>query len=78
MDTVRKPYKGPEPYIFESYARKDSDRFFPLLDALCEAGYRIWYDAGVHWTEEWPDEIAEHLSRSTVVLAFHSAASAKS
>lgn len=78
MDELRKPYEGPEPYIFVSYARKDADTVFPLLDALCAAGYRIWYDAGIHWTDEWPDEIAEHIAQSAAVLAFHSVVSTKS
>ena len=76
-DTFR-PYEGTDPYIFVSYARKDADRVLPILAALDRAGYRIWYDAGIHWTEEWPDEIAVHLAGSAVCLAFHSEASSAS
>ena len=75
---VRKPYEGAEPYIFISYARKDAERVYPLLDALCAAGYRIWYDEGTHFMADWADVIAEHLAGSAVLLAFHSAASAES
>ena len=78
MGTICRPYEGMEPYIFISYARKDKERVLPLLNAISGAGYRLWYDAGIHWTDEWSDEIATHLAGSAVLLAFHSAASAQS
>ena len=53
MDNPSKVYEGPEPFIFISYARKDKDTVFPLLDALCSAGYHIWYDAGIQAGEDW-------------------------
>ena len=41
------PYEGKEPYIFISYAHKDSDRVFPILEELDRRGYRVWYDDGI-------------------------------
>lgn len=63
-------YEGSEPYIFISYAHKDSDRVCPILDELAGRGYRIWYDDGIAPGSEWPEYIAEHLNNSDVVLAF--------
>lgn len=63
-------YEGNEPYIFISYAHKDSDLVLPILDVMTERGYRIWYDDGIAPGSEWPEYIAEHLSGSSVCLAF--------
>ena len=63
-------YKGTSPYIFVSYAHKDSDRVFKILDALHKHRYRIWYDEGIDPGNEWRDEIADALGRSTCFLLF--------
>ncbi len=64
------PYEGDEPYIFVSYAHKDSDVVMPILEALDESGYRVWYDAGIEAGTEWPDYIAEHIENSTAMIIF--------
>ena len=63
-------YEGKENYIFVSYAHKDSDRVVPIIEALDDAGYRVWYDAGIEAGSEWPENVAEHLCNSKVVLVF--------
>lgn len=63
-------YEGTEPYIFISYAHKDSETVLPILDALAEKGYRVWYDDGIAPGSEWPEYIAQHLTGSQVVMAF--------
>ena len=40
-------YNGNEPYIFISYAHKDSDKVLPIIRELQSRGYRVWYDAGI-------------------------------
>lgn len=67
------PYEGDESYIFISYAHKDSKEVYPILDILADEGYRIWYDEGITPGSEWPENIAEHLIKSEVVIAFISA-----
>ena len=69
------PYEGKEPYIFVSYAHKDSDRVLPLIEGLSSRGYRVWYDKGIEAGTEWPDYIAEHLENAAAVLAFLSESS---
>lgn len=69
MDSY-KVYEGQEPYLFVSYAHKDSVRVIPILNALEASGYRVWYDAGVEGGTEWPSYVARHLKKSAAVLVF--------
>ncbi|MDO5455300.1 MAG: toll/interleukin-1 receptor domain-containing protein [Eubacteriales bacterium] len=63
-------YEGNEPYIFVSYAHKDSPRIFRIIEKLSARGYRIWYDEGIEPGSEWPEYIANHLIRAEMVLSF--------
>ncbi|MBQ9252443.1 MAG: FHA domain-containing protein [Clostridia bacterium] len=65
-----KPYEGKDAYLFVSYARKDAGIVYPLLERLASEGVRLWYDAGIHSGENWPEVIAEHLDRSAACLVF--------
>ena len=78
MRCTFKPYEGKEKYIFVSYSHKDGEAVAGMLDVLNEKGFRIWYDEGIEWGTEWPESIANHLDRSTVVMAFHSKTSVES
>ena len=40
-------YSGDEPYLFISYAHKDSERVLPVILSLQEKGFRVWYDEGI-------------------------------
>jgi len=71
-------YKGEAPYIFVSYAHADTDRVLPMVKALQDAGYRIWFDQGIEAGTEWSNNIAEHLSGCSAFLFFTSANSVKS
>ena len=64
------PYEGTDQYVFISYCRKDSDMVYPILDRMGRAGYRIWYDNGIHTGSEWPEVIAAHLQKSAAVMLF--------
>ncbi|MBR0282042.1 MAG: toll/interleukin-1 receptor domain-containing protein [Oscillibacter sp.] len=67
-----------QPYIFVSYAREDKNRVIPFLKALQQAGYRIWYDAGIQPGEKWNRAIATHIKNCAACLAFISAHSSAS
>ena len=67
-------YNGNEPYIFFSYAHKDSDVVLPIIEALANNGFRVWYDAGVNAGDCYMEELAERISRSAVVVVFLSKA----
>lgn len=62
-------YEGKLPYIFVSYAHKDSREVFDLIEKLSARGYRIWYDEGIEPGSEWPENIANHLLHADMVLA---------
>ncbi len=72
------PYEGQEPYIFVSYAHKDSEWVLPTINALAKSGFRIWYDEGIEFGSEWPSKIGDHLSNASIVFAFITPNSIKS
>ena len=57
-------------YIFISYAHKDSDEVLPIVQALKNNGYEVWFDEGIEAGTEWPEYIAQQLKNCAVVLAF--------
>ncbi len=63
-------YEGPENYAFISYAHKDSKKVMPIAKYIASRGYRIWYDDGVAPASEWPENIALHLYKSALFIAF--------
>ena len=63
-------YAGDEPYIFISYAHKDSALVFKEISQLNDAGYHIWYDEGIEASSEWPEEIANAVIGCSVFLVF--------
>ena len=67
-------YKGNAPYIFVSYAHKNSDIVFGHLTRLRNEGFRIWYDEGIDPGADWSDEIASSLVNAEVFLVFISEA----
>lgn len=68
------PYEGAEPFIFVSYAHKDSALVLPILAELESKGYRVWYDDGITPGSEWSENIADHISKCAVTMAFVSPA----
>lgn len=69
-----KTYEGNKPYIFISYAHRDSDKIIPLVKALSEKSYRIWYDSGIKSGDVWADTIASRLKACECVIFFLSKA----
>ncbi len=65
-----KPYEGPDPYIFVSYAHLDYERIDPILRELKARGYRFWYDEGIDPGTEWDDNIALHVEECNAMIAF--------
>ena len=44
ITTKFEAYTGDEPYLFVSYSHRDVEQVYPILDALYDRKYRIWYD----------------------------------
>lgn len=63
-------YLGDDPYVFVSYAHKDSATVFPEIEWLHNRGYKIWYDEGIDPGNEWPDEVAKALERCAFFVVF--------
>ena len=63
-------YKGDKPYIFISYAHKDSNIIFPIISRIINDGYRVWYDEGIIPGSNWDVHISSLLDKSSNVLAF--------
>lgn len=64
------PYEGNLPYIFVSYAHRDSVEVLKIISRMQSEGYRIWYDDGIDPGTEWDEFIASKLNDSGYVLAF--------
>ena len=71
-------FDGKEKYIFVSYAHKDSDMVYPIIESLKRAHFRVWHDERLQQGENYHEDIAEHIADSTTVLIFLSEASANS
>ena len=69
---VELPYTGNQNYVFVSYAHSDSRIVMPYLSALQRAGYRIWYDEGIHKGSNWTIMLGERLQNCTSFLLFSS------
>ena len=63
-----KPYEGNEPFLFVSYAHKDDAIVYPIIELLAGLGYRVWYDEGITFGQEWAAEIATHLRRAIICI----------
>jgi formylglycine-generating enzyme required for sulfatase activity/molybdopterin synthase catalytic subunit len=81
MDKPKIPfvaYKGNDPYIFVSYAHKDSDKVYPIIAEFHKAGFPLWYDEGIEPGNKWVAEIANTLLQCSLFIVFISSASAGS
>ena len=61
-----------QPYLFASYGHNDKDKVFPLLKALYEEGYNVWYDQGITIGADYDRTIKTHIAQSEVFLFFAS------
>ena len=64
------PYSGDEPFIFASYSHRDMDKVFSIIRGFQQRGYRVWFDEGIDPGTEWDEYIADHIDKSTYMLAF--------
>lgn len=62
-------YEGNYPYVFVSYAHADG-AVMPIIRALVDEGYRVWYDDGIQMGSSFPDYIADHVFGCAAFLMF--------
>lgn len=64
------PEKRNTSYAFVSYSHRDSERVLSLIGRLRASGVSLWYDEGIEAGSEWPEYIADSLSRASCLIAF--------
>lgn len=78
MQTKFEAYTGKEPYLFVSYSHHDTKDVYPILDALYDRKYRIWYDESCETGNDFRDELRQRIEGSEAVILFVSESSMKS
>ncbi|MBR3904825.1 MAG: TIR domain-containing protein [Clostridia bacterium] len=58
------------PFIFISYAHKNSDSIRPLIRKMQQDGFTVWFDDNILPGSEWSEEIATHIEQCTLFAAF--------
>ena len=74
MSNSVKAYLGNDPYIFVSYAHRDSAQVMPFIKSL-QKKYNVWFDEGIHVGAEWEDEIYERLEACELFIYMITSAS---
>ncbi len=75
IQTKFEAYTGDEPYLFVSYSHRDMEKVYPILDALYDKKYRIWYDESCENGNDFKAELRLRIEKAEAVLLFVSAAS---
>ncbi|MBR7058659.1 MAG: toll/interleukin-1 receptor domain-containing protein, partial [Stomatobaculum sp.] len=70
MSIFFRPYEGTRPFLFISYAHKQSEAVVDTIRILHEKGYRLWYDEGIPAGSDWPANIAQHMQGCEKVVFF--------
>lgn len=78
IETKFEAYTGDEPYLFVSYSHRDTALVYPILDALHDRKYRIWYDESCENGNDFRDELRTRIEHSEAVLLFVSESSMSS
>lgn len=78
MQTKFEAYTGNEPYLFVSYSHRDTDMVYPILDALYDRKYRMWYDESCETGNDFRDELRHRIEGAEAVLLFVSESSMSS
>ena len=69
---IIKPYSGTDDYIFISYAHKDSELVFPIIEQMQRDRYNVWFDEGIDPGTEWPKTVADRLYHCAFFIALMS------
>lgn len=70
IQTKFEAYTGDEPYLFISYSHRDTAKVYPILDALYDKKYRIWYDESCENGNDFRDELRKRIEGSSAVVLF--------
>lgn len=75
IQTKFEAYTGSEPYLFVSYSHRDTAKVYPILDALHDKKYRIWYDESCENGNDFRDELRHRIEECSAVVLFVSGSS---
>ncbi len=75
IQTKFEAYTGSEPYLFVSYSHRDTAKVYPILDALHDRKYRIWYDESCENGNDFRDELRHRIEDCSAVVLFVSESS---
>lgn len=78
IQTKFEAYTGDEPFLFVSYSHRDTPLVYPILDALYDCKYRLWYDESCETGNDFRNELREKIEQSEAVLLFVSESSMNS
>lgn len=78
IQTKFEAYTGDEPYLFVSYSHRDVAKVYPILDALYDRKYRIWYDESCETGNDFREELRQRIEGSEAILLFVSESSMNS
>ena len=78
MDTKFEAYTGSDPYLFISYSHRDIDKVYPILDALNDRKFRLWYDDSCETGNDFRDELRDRIAKCEAVILFVSESSMSS
>ena len=63
-------YKGAEPYVFVSYSHKDSEEVLKDISWMIGKGYRVWYDEGIEFGQDFPTELALAIKKCNQFIVY--------
>jgi len=69
-DIPFRAYTGADPYVFISYAHKDSRLVFPIINELHRRGILMWYDEGIEPGADWQQFLAEKINGCSKFILF--------
>ncbi len=70
IQTKFEAYTGNEPYLFVSYSHRDTAKVYPILDALHDRKFRIWYDESCENGNDFRDELRRRIEDSSGIILF--------
>jgi hypothetical protein len=62
--------EGDEDYIFISYKHADADLVVPIIESFQKRGYRVWFDQGLKYGEDYDDLIDLKIDGSSLFIIF--------
>lgn len=69
MGTLGGAYTGTSPFIFVSYAHKNTEIVEPIIRKLQKEGYHVWYDTNIELGSSWDEDIASHVEDCHLFIA---------